>query len=371
MLQVNPSNRPTTDQLLNNDIVLKRISEPSMIHEVKQNNSANMLNTIKLPKNINEINRALPKQKRYKQQEEMMMANVDQAPMKEYSKKENNPLKELDRKIEDLKAYNKNNDYVQIKNNAEVNSKEKEAALKLQMNQMLQRPSSGKSDARNDKSPIYAPVRKEVEIIKSKPYDPSPQLHLMNKNVIVSSNRNLEKNNMPIKIQNPIYNNEHKSKPVSTRPESAKINGREAPNYNAPVLVRKGISERPLSSKVNSNPLIRREIQKSPLIRPVVNKPIEQRPSSGKDKMISPVSNKVVIEKVNYQRPIQNMNNRAIHAVPLKLMGANGLAKPNYHYNQANKIIVNNKQNLINAMKVNPNEKPTSQNGPRIVLIRK
>ena len=71
MLQVNPSRRASTDELLKNEILIKRSSGLGAIekNEVKvKKQPLTMLGTIKLPKNMNEINQNLPKKKMYKQE---------------------------------------------------------------------------------------------------------------------------------------------------------------------------------------------------------------------------------------------------------------------------------------------------------------
>ena len=71
MLQVNPSRRPSTDELLKNDILMRRTSGKGKSEKVENNTKVQpltLLGTIKLPKNMNEINQRLPKKKMYKQE---------------------------------------------------------------------------------------------------------------------------------------------------------------------------------------------------------------------------------------------------------------------------------------------------------------
>jgi hypothetical protein len=79
MLQTNPNNRPSCDQLLSNETVVKRIS---LIKEgkevVNEPQPIQLLKTIKLPRNMNEINQVLPKKKKYKEEmEEVNLMNFD------------------------------------------------------------------------------------------------------------------------------------------------------------------------------------------------------------------------------------------------------------------------------------------------------
>lgn len=66
MLQTNPSRRPNSDDLLKNEIIAKRmyaIVKENMHLEVDP--PAQLLATIKLPRNLLEINQRLPKKKMY------------------------------------------------------------------------------------------------------------------------------------------------------------------------------------------------------------------------------------------------------------------------------------------------------------------
>lgn len=63
MLQVNPALRPDVYKLLMNPLIMKKIDYSTLSNQEKD--SLNMLNTIKVPKNLKEINQQLPKQKNY------------------------------------------------------------------------------------------------------------------------------------------------------------------------------------------------------------------------------------------------------------------------------------------------------------------
>ena len=63
LLQVNTTLRPDVFKLLSNPLIMKKI-DYSMMNS-KDIDNMNMLNTIKLPKNLKEINQQLPKQKNY------------------------------------------------------------------------------------------------------------------------------------------------------------------------------------------------------------------------------------------------------------------------------------------------------------------
>jgi NIMA (never in mitosis gene a)-related kinase len=57
LLQVNPSNRPSCDQILNNPMIIKRMDYGKNSGKAQ----INMIGTIKMPRNMSEINKQLPK----------------------------------------------------------------------------------------------------------------------------------------------------------------------------------------------------------------------------------------------------------------------------------------------------------------------
>lgn len=63
MLQVNTALRPDVYKMLTNPLIIKKIDYSTLSNQDKE--SLNMLNTIKVPKNLKEINQQLPKKKNY------------------------------------------------------------------------------------------------------------------------------------------------------------------------------------------------------------------------------------------------------------------------------------------------------------------
>ena len=62
MLQVNPINRLSCENILKNTLVVKRME---ILNCSNHNTQSSLLNTIKLPRNINDINLRLPKKTNY------------------------------------------------------------------------------------------------------------------------------------------------------------------------------------------------------------------------------------------------------------------------------------------------------------------
>ena len=81
MLVVNPENRFSAQQILNCDFVLRKRKENGGKKFVKEE-KANLIQTIKMPKNLKEINRNLPMNKYNKKQNDEMLMNDEYETMK-------------------------------------------------------------------------------------------------------------------------------------------------------------------------------------------------------------------------------------------------------------------------------------------------
>lgn len=65
LLQVNPALRPDVHKLLSNPIILKKMDYSKNIDDSDSGDGTNLLKTIKVPRNLKEINNQLPKTKNY------------------------------------------------------------------------------------------------------------------------------------------------------------------------------------------------------------------------------------------------------------------------------------------------------------------
>ena len=137
MLIVDPNKRYSIDQLLNCDIIKKRINsiKDSIIPFIVRNNkknigNVNLIKTIKFPKNLKDINKIIPKRVLQKEIEEEMMLNDEFEITKSLG-----PQKFLE--------FNKNNVCQNINNNNIVNKEKKNYnngdVINQQFNQDYQR----------------------------------------------------------------------------------------------------------------------------------------------------------------------------------------------------------------------------------------
>ena len=159
MLVLDPRKRPAVNDLLNTEIIKKKIDEKknnNIIAKAVENSNAhaNFIKTIKLPKNLNDINRALPK-KRYKNIEKEMMENDEfetkkaeffKNAMNDVNKNNNNvnnnqPINNFNKQLLINKNNNKNNNnynninnYNTINNNSIIIQKEQEEDEKFMDN---------------------------------------------------------------------------------------------------------------------------------------------------------------------------------------------------------------------------------------------
>lgn len=386
MLQVNPANRPSCDQLLSNEIVLRHMDFNKAL---SNNQPIQMLGTIKMPRKMTDINQMLPKKKMYKKpvEENYMNDNDFNA-----SVKGGVVAAPKEKKVEiDLNLNANQND--QRKGVIDLNNKDR------MVNNYQAKPDINRNVINN--GVINSIAKKDPVVIQRQNSNknevrPRTPILLSNNNVIKKENinnnvyNNIYNNNMPNKVINrnivaqaPINNNVNNiiskaQKPVSSRPQSAKVNINNMMNnapYNYNSNVKRNVVERPVSPMRvigNNNPGIR---NKSP-INAYVRKPsgnnspklnqnnmmMMMRPQSGKDPKANLVGNPYnkVIEKIQYERkPIAN---------PIRQPDNKNL-KHNYHYKQNDQIIVanNNRIGFMDAIKVN--NKPLVNNGPKIVLI--
>ena len=137
MLIVNPENRFSAQQILNCDFVLRKRKENGGKKFVKEE-KANLIQTIKMPKNLKEINRNLPMNKYNKKQNEEMLMNDEYETMKngflnnekkDKIKKylqEKDMYKQINMKNNNINNYNYKNQHKNRKNNIIKNQWEKD-----------------------------------------------------------------------------------------------------------------------------------------------------------------------------------------------------------------------------------------------------
>ena len=134
-LVLNPNNRPTSQQLLNCDFVQDKIKK---FYNKRENGKsfldekADLIKTIKMPKNFKEINRALP-MKRYNniQREEMLM-NDEYETKKRFFQNKN----DLD-EVKEFFDVEKNNNVNNIENNYNNSNKKEEHNYKYNYNNIM------------------------------------------------------------------------------------------------------------------------------------------------------------------------------------------------------------------------------------------
>ena len=116
MLIVDPKRRASADELLNSDIIQRRIKNLggniNIQDNYKNSKKANLIKTIKLPRNIKEINLALPRN-RYSQKEAM----IENDP---YEKTKNIYMETINKLKEEKKELEQNKNIIQPKKQLEV-----------------------------------------------------------------------------------------------------------------------------------------------------------------------------------------------------------------------------------------------------------
>ena len=176
MLKVDPKRRASTDELLSCDIIQKRIksSRSNIISQRIQSKQANFIKTIKLPRNMHDINAVLP-HNRYNPRETMMendpyekTKNIYMETIKKQNFNPNNvkiepePMNNYDRNILAQKKYQPQNDKLGIieeKPNryAYLNKYDNNMNLKDNVNQ-------NKSPINNRNNGQYRPSSQQVNL---------------------------------------------------------------------------------------------------------------------------------------------------------------------------------------------------------------
>jgi len=130
MLIVDPEKRPSCDQLLSLNVIMCKMNDINKINENDNDYKVDLIQTIKFPKKVNDINKILPHKKMYNDRNEMMMND-------EFETKKSGFLNEANKGInkENNNNYNKENNNNNNKQNNLINNPAKN-------NLNIKRPSS-------------------------------------------------------------------------------------------------------------------------------------------------------------------------------------------------------------------------------------
>ena len=232
MLKVDPKRRASTDELLSCEIIQKRIksSRNNIISQGVQSKKANFIKTIKLPKNIHDINSVLP-HNRYNPRETMMendpyekTKNIYMETIKKQNFNPNNvkiepePMNNYDRNILAQKKYQPQNDKLGI-----IEEKPNRYAY---LNNYYDNNMNLKNNVNKNKSPInnrnngqYRPSSQQANI--------NNKYNNNNKSPFSKGNKKDRYQNMFNDEQKPSVNQNQKKRPITNQQEK-----RNKDNYN-------------------------------------------------------------------------------------------------------------------------------------------
>ena len=226
MLIVDPNKRASINELVNSDIIKRRISslgENNIINIKDNSKKANLIKTIKLPRNMKEINLALPKN-RYNQKESMMendpyektkniyMETINK--LKEEKKDINNKQKNQLEVIKEKPNIIKKNDNINIGKYNYLNKYDKNWELKKEEknnNNIMIKPQINKPSS-NQKANRYRDFYKDDDLTADNDIykiipNKKPVVNKMNRygfNNYIQREKGWFKNNYPdFKFQNP------------------------------------------------------------------------------------------------------------------------------------------------------------------------
>ena len=263
MLVLDPRKRPAVNDLLNTEIIKKKIDEKknnNIIAKAVENSNAhaNFIKTIKLPKNLNDINRALPK-KRYKNVEKEMMENDEfetkkaeffKNAMNDVNKNNNNvnnnqPINNFNKQLLINKNNNKNNNnynsnnYNNNNNNYIDSHKKDNNPIKINNNNIVVKEISRQKDEERKKEEERRRKeeqrRRELYLQELKQQQIQKQQQQQQKNYVNNNLINYNGNAEYIKNKNIDIYNRPKSRPESSKPSSNYQNSNNNNNNNIKI----------------------------------------------------------------------------------------------------------------------------------------
>lgn len=294
MLNVNPAMRKSCDELLNLDIVVAKMKEvhAEQYLEGPSDNKVSLIQTLKIPKKMKDINNMLPVKRYKKKEEDMMMHDEYETKKNGFFNNNNNCNKEVlapkaQIQLDSGEKSNNNNNVIDYNELIKQHEDFKRKAL---------------DDKRRQQAQQFLAKNKSKEDIKKKPVvhiAPSkPSSNYNHKVKIVSNHNNNNKRpysgvNKPSNVvikKTPIISNAPKTPSSSSKNQGANGNYNliiKNPNYKVPSIHRPQSGKAPVNNRIELN-------KKSPVSnsnRPVVSHPQKK---------------KVIYEKVNYNAYIAN-----------------------------------------------------------------
>ena len=331
MLVLKPEKRPSSSQLLQSDIVLKHIkkeygSNKNFLNEEK----AYLIKTIKMPKNLREINRKLPMKRYKKNQREEMLMNDEYETMKGF-------IKEKEKKEIKKEYYNENEGRILHKNSHpqphELYNNKNHGSQNNNRQCVLIDKKNNKNEGNKKNKNIKKDNQVIININKNNQYEAyyprTPNLATPNYNKYHNYNIN-------INIENNNKHNPRKGNIKKTRPKT----GSNIVNNNS-LNKKNKVNKVNLNLNVNNN-------NKKPT-RAVSSTPANRRAYIYNNNNMKHNPNN--INKSSFGNPNNNNNNkRVVNINPY----SNHYINVNRNYYQHN---LNNDFNIINEINIQNNKK--------------
>ena len=194
MLKTNPNMRPTTSQILNCSIILNKkkelnigLSPRDLINQYYNEEQKGLIATIKMPRNLREINGNLPMNKYNSKQMREEMLKEDEY---ETNKRLNGFLNEEDKKeiknLYDNKNVNKKNNYKNKNNNNHISNINNNINKNIYLNNIM----DNNINIMNNKMNIMNKINKEKILINNK--NENNRRNIVKNNI--NNNKNINKN---------------------------------------------------------------------------------------------------------------------------------------------------------------------------------
>ena len=336
MLVLKPEKRPSSSQLLKSDIILRHIkkeygSNKSFLNEEK----AYLIKTIKMPKNLREINRKLPMKRYKKNQREEMLMNDEYETMKGFLKENEN---------KGIKYNNENEGRIIHKNSHpqpyELYNKKHQGL----QNNNRQYAIFDKKNIKNEGNKKNKNIKKDNQVmININKNNPNAIYYPRTPNLATPNYNKYHDYNMNVNIENNNKHNLRKGNIKKTRPKTG-----------SNVINNDSLNKKNKVNKVNLNININNNNNKKPT-RAVSSTPANRRAYINKNNNMKQHNNN--INRPSTGNPNNKYNQRMINNNPY----SNHYINVNRNYHQHN---LNNDFNIINEKNI-----PYKQNNKKKNVI--
>ena len=354
MLQKNPNQRPTTGQILGCDIIVRKINELKIITKYSGGEEkSGLIATIKVPRNLGEINKSLPMSKynNIQNREEMLMEDEY-----ETTKRQNGFLNENDKnEIKEMFGNNnlKNENYeknsIKYKNGNNIN-------YDIYNNNKLPNLNYNNIKYNNDYNNNYNNIISKYDINENNNNCQQMNIYKNNLNNKFYNNDNININNNNLENNNykniNSYNNIDSNNNIYSKNNNNNLNYN---NYNYNSMNYKPIDYS--NNNISTSNQYENNSNFSKKLNCKGNKSMDERHFNAKKRIYNNISNNMQTNNdISYNQNIQN-NNYYMNQPNINNSNSNNIPIINYNYidNRNNNFNINYNNNIDEKLDNNYN----------------